>query len=63
MAKLERAYSFRVQSGKITVCMTLLINVLTQKFELLLWMANSESGEAMHVYNNVQDKAHSVLKY
>ena len=36
--------------------MALLINVLTQNFELLSWMANSESGEAMNVYNNVQDR-------
>ena len=42
--------------------MALLINVLTQKFELLSCMANSESGEAMDVYNIVQDKAYSILE-
>ena len=42
--------------------MALLINVLTQKFELLSCMANSESGEAMDVYNIVQDKAYLILE-
>ena len=42
--------------------MALLINVLTQKFELLSCMANSESGEAMDVYNIVQDKANLILE-
>ena len=38
------------------------INVLKQKFELLSCMANSESGEAMDVYNIVQDKAYLILE-
>ena len=35
-AKLERAYSFRVQSGKITVCLLIVLTLLLSLLLLLL---------------------------